>query len=542
MSVAIPAPFRVEGGSGELRLRGTVAVEYQDDAISSLIRRFCREASRRTGLEFVSGRTDGEFNADAATGIRVELGANAELVTLPVTTGVSPLGDSIPDERYSLTIGPTGIHLVAPEPVGIARGLTTVIQLLATTETTEGALTLPEQHIFDVPQYAWRSFSLDVGRRFHSVAEVKQIIDLLALYKLNVLNLHLTEDAGWRLPFGRPVHAQDPADPDDPFYTAADLRELDTYCAERFVTLVPELDAPGHGRAIIQLRPELFSGRNQCDFESVPGRIHYSTWFDPELSTTFPFLEQVWGEMADLFTSPYLNIGADEPFGMPNELYVSFIRRAIPMVRSLGKRTMGWQESIRAGADADHLILYWITIPSEADLDELRDQGINPIILENVVHARSDIETAARYGVPMVVMPHHFTYLDVQYAEPSADPGQAADRVRLGMPHYPARSVATMLDWDPIAHLGPELANANVAGVGSAIWGESVKNLDDVFFLVMPRLAGNAEKGWSAPKPGDRTRHLAALAHHNKLWEDDGIAYFRSTEVKWNENAERQRK
>ena len=242
------------------------------------------------------------------------------------------------------------------------------------------------------------------------------------------MNLHLTEDAGWRLPFGRPPDAQDPANPDDPFYSIADLRELDRYAAERFITLVPELDAPGHASAILKLRPELYSGRNRFDFEAVPGRVHYSCWFDPELPATFPFLESVWTEMAELFSSAYLNIGADEPFGMPHELYVPFIQRALPFVRSLGKRTMGWQESIRAGADPEHLITHWISVPSQEDIADLHRRELSPEIIKNIVESGRDIETAIANSVPIIASPHLQTYLDIPYAEFSLDRAQEEDR------------------------------------------------------------------------------------------------------------------
>ncbi|MCC6705016.1 MAG: family 20 glycosylhydrolase [Thermomicrobiales bacterium] len=533
MSSVIPAPFRVDPGSGELRIPSVIEVEYRHASIALLVERFCREAGRRSRLRFEPKLVEREARRSAEGAIRIAIGERDDLAALPATTGVSPVTGGIPDERYALTIDENGIELLACEPVGVARGLTTLLQLLATAPASAGTLSVPAQRILDAPRFAWRSFSVDVARRFLSVAEVKRLIDLLALYKFNVLNLHLTEDAGWRLPFGRPPMAQDPADPGDPFYSIEDLRELIAYADERFITLVPELDAPGHATAIVRLRPELLSGRNRFDFEAEPGRIHVSSWFDPELPATFPFLESVWSELAELFPSSFINIGGDEPFGMPHELYVPFIRRALSFVRSLGKQTMGWQESIRAGADPDHLILHWISIPSDDDIANLHRLDLSPELVKNVVQSREDIETAVANGVPMIISPHRLTYLDVPYAEPSADPAHEERRRQLGLQVYPAMSVADMFNWDPGTLLGPGLESADIAGVGSAIWGETISGFDDLVFLVLPRLAGNAHKAWSEPRPGDWDAHRDALAAHGRLWEQDDLGYFRSSLIAW---------
>src|SRR5262249_8585264 len=246
--------------------------------------------------------------------IGVEVGDDSALAALPATMGGSPVANVIPDECHSLTISGSGVRIRAREPVGVARGLTTLVQLLATSpKETDGAVSVPQQRILDVPRFAWRTFSLDVARRFFTVGEVQRLIDLLAFYKFNVLNVHFTDAQGWRLPFGRPGNGQDPSDPNDPFYSLADVRELASYAAERFVTLVPEADAPGHASAIMKIRPELLSGRNSVEFEPIPGMHHHTAWFDPELPATFEFLESLWSDLASVFPSAFLNIGGHEP-------------------------------------------------------------------------------------------------------------------------------------------------------------------------------------------------------------------------------------
>ena len=172
----------------------------------------------------------------------------------------------------------------AVEPVGVARGLTTLIQLLAATPSTNpGEISVPGAQILDAPRYAWRGLSLDLARTSLTTADVRRVIDLLALYKLNVLHLHLTDDEAWRLPMGRP--ATIPATGPEPgaFYSGEDLQALAGYAADRFVTIVPEVDTPGHAAALVQLHPDLNTGRNAVELEYAPAHKHHTAWLVPEL-------------------------------------------------------------------------------------------------------------------------------------------------------------------------------------------------------------------------------------------------------------------
>ena len=160
----------------------------------------------------------------------------------------------------------------------MARGLTSLLQLIATPATTAAEATLPALDILDGPRFAWRGLTVDVVRRFFPPAQVRALIDLAALYKLDVLHLHLTDDQGWRIEAGRPAPLREP----DSFYTNDDLSALESYAADRFVTLLPEVDTPGHALALLSLHPELRSGRNL---------VHRSAWLDPDLPATLPLMD-----------------------------------------------------------------------------------------------------------------------------------------------------------------------------------------------------------------------------------------------------------
>jgi hexosaminidase len=152
------------------------------------------------------------------------LGHDADLDALPSPIGVTPAGGVPPDERYSLTIAGDHIVVRSVEAIGAARGLTTLLQLLATASPdAKGAVSLPAVHILDAPRFVWHGFTFDVARTYFTPQQIKRVIDLLALYKFNVLHLHLTDDQAWRIEAGR---SADQRKPDGTFYTNAELRDI----------------------------------------------------------------------------------------------------------------------------------------------------------------------------------------------------------------------------------------------------------------------------------------------------------------------------
>jgi hexosaminidase len=437
------------------------------------------------------------------------------------------MGDRPSDERHSLVIDEHRVVVRAAEPVGVARGLSTLIQLLATAPSTSASeVSVPATRILDAPRYAWRGLSLDLARTFFTLEEVQRVIELLALYKLNVLHLHLTDDQSWRLPVGRPAENSK----SDIAYSAEDLRGLAAYAEDRFVIIVPEVDTPGHASAFVRMRPELNAGRNVVEFEGLPpGHTHHTAWLDPELPATFQVVEEVLTGVAAIFRGPYIHIGGDEPRGMPDELYSSYVQRVRDLVRSIGKRPLGWQESARAGLGPDDVIQYWLSdIALPASLPpELRVQ-----MDADLAMSRRDVETVVAASVPVIVSPLSHCYLDVPYAEPSADPGQAERQSRIGLRLYSPKTVAESFNWEPTEALGPGRAT-HVAGVEAAIWAETISNFDDLSFLLLPRLAGVAHKAWSNPRVATWTDHRDRLARHGQLWAQDGLTYFRTSTVDW---------
>ena len=521
----IPAPVRFDDGAGLFVLRSGTSIAYTAPEVAPIAERFSEELNRRTGLHVapMAGRS-----APDEPSVRIELATGDELKALPAPLGLPPAGGHPPDERYSLAVDAGQVRLRAAEPAGVAHGLTTLIQLIATQHSGDGQVSLPSAQIADAPRYLWRGLSLDVARTFFTSDEVRRVIDLLALYKLNVLHLHLTDDQGWRLPAGR---AGSP-DPDSAFYTADHLKALVAYAADRFITVVPEVDMPGHASALMRMHPELSSGRNEIARPSPLGHTHQAVWLDPELPATFTLMEDVLTGTAEIFPGPYLHIGGDEPWGMPHDLYVSYVRRVRDLVRRIGKLPVGWQESARAGLDLGDIVQYWL---SGLALPASLPPEVRALMNADLAASRRDVEAAVAAKVRVIVSPQSHCYLDVPYAEPSADPGQAARQGRVGLRLYAPRTVAESFDWEPAKALGAGRA-AQVAGVEAAIWTETVSDFDDLTFQLLPRLPGVAHKAWNDPPVAQAAgwaEHRDRLAWHGRLWAQDKLTYFRASTVDW---------
>jgi hexosaminidase len=510
----IPAPVRFDLGAGRFAMRSGTRIAYTAPGLAPIVERFCAGITRRTGLRLAP--VAGQPGPDERS-VRIEMVAGDEFGALRAPLGLSPVSGGPADERYSLTVTADQVVLRAVEPVGVARGLTTLLQMAAASPSADvSEVFLPGGRLLDAPRYAWRGLSLDVARTFFTPDEVRRVIDLLALYKLNVLHVHLTDDQGWRVPLARP--AED-AEPDVAFYTAEDLRALVAYAADRFVTVVPEVDTPGHASALRRMHPELNSDRNR-----------QARWLDPEVPATLALVQDVLTGVAEIFPSPYLHIGGDEPWGMPHGLYESYVRWVRDFVRSIGKHPLAWQESARAGLGPDDTIQYWLS-PGTAFAPSLTAERRAKIDADLAL-ARRDVETAVAASVPLIVSPQSHCYLDVPYAEPSADPAQAERQGRAGLRIYAPMTVAQSFGWEPAEVLGAG-RTAHVAGVEAAIWCETISGFGDLSFLLLPRLPGVAHKAWSDPQAATWTDHRDRLAGHGRLWAQDDLTYFRASTISW---------
>ncbi|MBV9952572.1 MAG: family 20 glycosylhydrolase [Acidimicrobiia bacterium] len=523
----IPVPAAVMQGSGAFGLQSAV-LSVSEAALLPHAERFRGDLATYAGLELPSPTVE----PDASGGsVRLELGAVER--TARRTRGVRADGASPDTEVHRIVIDEAGVTVRGASEEAIGRGLTSLVQLAAL-----GGGVVPCGTIDDAPELAWRGLSLDVVRRFLPVDEVKRVIDVLALHKLNVLHLHLTDNEGWRLhidawPRLTEVGATGAAaGRPGGFYTHDDFTELVEYASERFVTIVPEIDMPGHVAAALTAYPQLGVSR-----PSSAGSLLPVAYLDPNVEETWRFVEDVLREVAAISPAPYLHLGGDETFGMDHDDYVAFVDRAIPIVKGLGKRVVGWQEMCRAGVGPDEVIQYWIDFasltggdeagPADAIPSEVRDQ-----LAAHFGEAFSDLARIAEKRSRLLLSPTSTFYLDHPHGDPSTDPAQEERRSRLGLQFYPARSLEAMADWDLSSAIGDVDPDA-VAGIEAALWCETVETSDDLQLLLLPRIAGVAELAWNPSRRPAWSDHRTRLAEHSSMWHRAGWSWFRAASVDW---------
>ncbi|WP_220458718.1 family 20 glycosylhydrolase [Schaalia sp. JY-X169] len=409
----VPAPVHMAVGSGSFELiPGGVAAPPQFAGVAQL---FADEVARESGISLTVASSD-----SASPVITVELSSEG-LDAVARASGNRADGNAEADERYGLAITTEGVRVWAATPEGVFRGLASLRQLIAA-GASDGVATLPVIEVVDGPRYAWRGISFDVVRTFHGPETVRRVIDMLAVHKLNVLHLHLTDDQGWRIEVpSRPALTEvgsTGAIGDRPggFYTVAEMAELVKYAADRFITIVPEIDMPGHTGAIFRSYPELaptkgFSG------DIAPG-LAVGT-LDPGRPETWEFVGDVLDDIIPQFpNTAYIHIGGDEAFGMPVEEHAAFMERATRMVRDRGRFAVVWQEAARGNLSSQDVVQYWMDardtgamLANEA-LTAMVPEEMLGVLKETLSHVAQDVPRALEMGTKLIVSPTSRLYFD----------------------------------------------------------------------------------------------------------------------------------
>ncbi len=437
-------------------------------------------------------------------------------IALRIDAGCRTLGR----EGYFLTVASGGVTILAAARPGLFYGIQTLLQLIP----ASGECRLPCVEIEDRPRFAWRGAMLDVARHFLPLASVLKFIDLLALHKMNVLHLHLTDDQGWRIEIkkyprltsvgsvreetlvGRAL--ANPADdgfdphsqrfdgvPHSGFYTQEQAREIVAYAAARHVTVVPEIEMPGHAQAAIAAYPELGCGDTPPDVSPRWG-IHDALYKPDE--ATFAFLRDVLTEVMDIFPSPHIHVGGDEAvktrwrrspecqarmreLGLRDEeaMQAYFIGRMDEFLSGQGRTLVGWDEILEGGLSPGAVVMSW----------RGEEGGVE----------------AARQGHDVVMAPNQFTYLDYYQSD-----GRDAEP-----PAFPELlTLATVYGYEPIpADLCPDCAR-HVLGAQGQLWSEYMPRYAQVEYQAFPRLTALAEVTWSRREDRDYGSFLERLGRH----------------------------
>jgi hexosaminidase len=427
------------------------------------------------------------------------LGAKVSASPAPVSLRVVR-GSRLGDEGYDLRVAPSGIELVAASPAGLSHGVRTLRQLLP----VQGPRRIVSVHIRDRPRFAWRGAMLDVARHFRSVRDVKRFVDLMALYKLNRLHLHLSDDQGWRIAIATwprlATHggSTEVGGGTGGYYTQAQYEDIVRHAAARYVTVVPEIDMPGHVHAALSSYPKL-----ACDGKPSPLYTGIDVGFSSLCigkPVTYDFVADVVGELARLTPGPWIHIGGDEAMATKAADYVRFVNRVQSIVASSGKRMIGWEEIARARLRGGTVVQHW-----------------NPDPAKTALSAR-----AVRQGAKVIMSPAEHAYLDMKYDASSP----------LGLRWAGYTSVQDAYAWDP-ARTVPGVAAKDVLGVEAPLWSETVQSMRDAEYLAFPRLIGIAEIGWSPARGRSWADYRQRLGAQAPLLDSLRVNYYRAPEVPW---------
>ncbi|HAS8387517.1 TPA: beta-hexosaminidase [Vibrio vulnificus] len=433
---------------------------------------------------------------------------------------------TLDEGAYQLKISQEQVRVEAGSSSGFVHATASLLQLLDYNSITQEAQ-LACCSISDSPRFRYRGMMLDCSRHFHSVEQVKRLINLLAHYKFNTFHWHLTDDEGWRVEIkafpaltevGAWRGVDEAIEPQythisqryGGFYSQEEIKEVVAYAAQRSIMVIPEIDVPGHCRAAIKSLPEmLVEAEDDTAYRSIQN--YSDNVLNPGLSTTYQFLDGVLEEIAQLFPAPYVHIGADEvPHGVwsnsPScqalmkqhgyqdykELQGHLLRHAEQKLRSLGKRMLGWEEAQHGDKVSKDTVIYsWLS----------EEAAVN----------------CARQGFDVVLQPAQTTYLDMTQDYAPEEPGvDWANPLPLEKAY----------NYEPLANIpADDPIHKRIWGIQTALWCEIINNPERMDYMVFPRIIALAEACWTQKEHRDWNDFLSRLKGHLPLLDKQGIKY-----------------
>jgi hexosaminidase len=484
----VPLPSSVDVGDGVFALGAPVVVHAGGDARVTAIGRYLADV-----IGLAAGPDPPRVHTaepPAAGAIHLRLGQ--------VDGG---------EEAYEVTVTPERVTITGNHPAGLFYGVQTFRQLLPAFVEFEAVradrnrpLRVQAVRIADRPRFAWRGAMLDVARHFLTVDEVKRYIDLISLYKLNRLHLHLADDQGWRVEIkswpNLALHGGSTEVGGGPggYYTQQQYADLVQYAQERFVTIVPEIDMPGHTNAALASYAEL-----NCDGVARPLYTGIKVGFSAlcvDKDVTYRFIDDVVREIAAMTPGRYFHIGGDEVETLTDAQYVQFVERVQAIVQAHGKLVVGWDDISPAKLLPGTIVQHW------------RPKG--------------SAAPAVRQGARVVMSVANRAYLDMKYDETTP----------IGLDWAGLIRVEDAYDWDPAA-VAPDVPERALEGVEAPLWAETLGNVRDVEHLAFPRLAAIAEVAWSRQDARRWRDFRARVGSHGPRWTALGINFYRSPEVPW---------
>lgn len=436
-------------------------------------------------------------------------------------------GDDALHEAYNLRVEANGIHITGTDSAGVFYGCQSLLQLIP----LEGEKNIPFCKIADQPRFKWRGMHLDVGRHMFDIKDIKKFIDQLAFHKMNTFHWHLTEDQGWRIEIKKypkltsvgGFRASTPPYGDRTgsdgkryggFYTQEQIKEVVAYAQARHITIVPEIDMPGHMAAAIAAYPWL----GNDDIPNYQPQI-YGLWgVHPYIlapkEETFNWIDDVLTELCDLFPSTYIHIGGDEApksqwqkskfaqsvmkrEGLKNEheLQSYFIKRLEKILEQKGRKLIGWDEIREGGLSPKATVMCW------------QGNGINSAV------------ASAKEGHDVVMAPNSHTYLD-HYQRPAQSElakGKEFEAIGGFLP------LSKLYNFEPVPAALDENTRKHILGVQGQLWTEYMKTWDKVEYMAFPRIAAVAELGWTQHDLKDYDNFRSRLDSVRKHYQKAGI-------------------
>ncbi len=437
-------------------------------------------------------------------------------------------------EGYTLSVTNRNIVLKSPSAAGLFRGVQTIRQMLPPEVETEGGLageaaaTVPGCYIEDAPRFSYRGMHLDVSRHFFTVEEVKRYLDIMALHKFNVFHWHLTDDQGWRIEIkkypelttvgsqrsetlvghgGRPPFTFD-GTPHGGYYTHEQVKEIVKYASDRFITVIPEIEMPGHAVAALASYPWLSCTGKRLDVQTRWGV--FDDVFCAGKDTVFAFLEDVLDEVTGLFPSEYIHIGGDEcpkvrwetcpacqkrirDEGLEDEheLQSWFITRMENYLSTLGRKIIGWDEILEGGLAPGATVMSW--------------RGISGGI------------QAARMNHDVIMTPTTHMYLDYYQTEPAGEP--------LAIGGY--LPLERVYSFEPLPDELTAEEQKYILGLQGNVWTEYISDISHLEYMAFPRAFAISETGWTPAMKKDFEEFLARLEVQKARYDVMKINYFR---------------
>ncbi len=517
LPAVIPKPQKMETGEGVFKL--------------SAKSRICADRPSRATAEYLAERLR------VVTGYPFKVASgkpDSDDILITTKDAHAALGD----EGYELTVTSQSTAIRAVKQAGAFHGVQTLLQLLppqafAKTKVEGVAWELPAVQIEDQPRFKWRGMMLDVGRHFIPKEDVKRMIDAMALHKLNMFHWHLTEDQGWRIeikkypkltevgawrasspPYGN-RNAND-GQRHGGFYTQEEVKEVVAYAAARHITVVPEIEMPGHAAAAIASYPEF----GNTDVPGFSPRV-VTRWgvqpytFAPR-EETFRFLEDVLTEVCALFPSKYIHIGGDEApktqwkqsacaqeamkregLKTEEELQSWFIRRIGKFLESKNRRLIGWDEIQEGGLPKTATMMVW------------RDAKW--------------AKHALALGNDVVMATTSHTYLDYYQAKSESELARGNEFEAIGG-FLPLEKVYS---YNPAFVAENPAQEKQILGTQGQVWGEYVKDVNKAQYMAFPRVSALAEVAWTPQAHRNYQDFLRRLPTHLQRLDQMGVKYFK---------------